>query len=265
MAKKGAVIYDTIAMVLLVVVAGLGIWAYYSATAQKEIKEYKIEIGQKDTVAFITQEYVKQQINSNLKGVVSTIGATNVNAVEAFFDSVEYVRDVEVYKSSDGILSINIEQCIPQFRIVTSGGKNVYIDGSMRVLPPSENFVADVPVVTISDSMLNIVISFENNSKITSKNYNFADNLLNFVVKVGGDSFWNNFIAQININDRAEVELVPRVGAHIVIFCDVSDLGKYMQYLEKLYLTYFKEISKVGWNKYRVINVKYDKLVVCTK
>jgi cell division protein FtsQ len=67
---------------------------------------------------------------------------------------------------------------------------------------------------------------------------------------------------QINVVKNSEVELVPRVGNHIVL---LGGVDRYEQKLEKLNKFYTEGLGYDSWNKYKVINLKYENQVVCSK
>ena len=76
------------------------------------------------------------------------------------------------------------------------------------------------------------------------------------------DPFWNNQIQQVMVKTDGKVELVPRVGEHIIM------LGKPVNVKEKLdrmKIFYTEGLNKVGWNKYSAINLEYDNQVICKK
>lgn len=50
-----------------------------------------------------------------------------------------------------------------------------------------------------------------------------------------------------------------------MILCEVSDLGSADIFLGKLYKLYFGQLKQTGWNRYSLINLKYNKMAVCTK
>ena len=64
------------------------------------------------------------------------------------------------------------------------------------------------------------------------------------------------------MNEDEEMELVPRVGNHTILFGDEKEMD---EKFSKLFLFYKEGLSKQGWNKYNVINLKYKDQVVCTK
>jgi len=58
------------------------------------------------------------------------------------------------------------------------------------------------------------------------------------------------------------MELIPKVGNHLIIFGDTSQMS---QKFENLILFYRKGLTKVGWDKYNIINLKFKNQVVCSK
>lgn len=90
--------------------------------------------------------------------------------------------------------------------------------------------------------------------------------LLNFVQFVEADDFWRSEIVQIVVSkghDGApEIELVPRVGSHTILFGPPDDAA---EKFDKLLTFYRHGLRNIGWHEYRTINVKYKDQVVCTK
>lgn len=79
-------------------------------------------------------------------------------------------------------------------------------------------------------------------------------------------SFWNNQIEQIYVsrgkkNERV-IEIVPRVGDHIVYLGTINNFEKK---LNNLKIFYDKAIKTVGWNKYAKVNLEYENQIICTK
>ena len=74
--------------------------------------------------------------------------------------------------------------------------------------------------------------------------------------------FWDAQIEQIYICADQTVELVPRVGDHLIYLGELKD---YDRKLDRLKEFYQKALNKVGWNKYSRINVEFDNQIICTK
>lgn len=90
--------------------------------------------------------------------------------------------------------------------------------------------------------------------------------LLNFVQFVEADDFWRSEIVQIVVSKghggAPEIELIPRVGDHTILFGSPDDAA---EKFDKLLTFYRHGLRNIGWQEYRTINVKYRNQVVCTK
>ena len=58
------------------------------------------------------------------------------------------------------------------------------------------------------------------------------------------------------------MELVPRVGSHIVYLGQPTDFAKKLDRLEKFYKY---GLSKAGWNKYSYINIEFHNQIICKR
>jgi cell division protein FtsQ len=76
------------------------------------------------------------------------------------------------------------------------------------------------------------------------------------------EELWNAQIEQIQVTAGGEVELIPRVGNHIIALGQPSD---YAQKFDKLKIFYEKGLDEVGWDRYSRINLNYGNQVIATK
>ena len=58
------------------------------------------------------------------------------------------------------------------------------------------------------------------------------------------------------------MELVPRVGNHIIALGPPTKLEEKLTRMKEFYT---EGLNKVGWNKYSRISLKYDNQIVCKK
>ncbi len=100
--------------------------------------------------------------------------------------------------------------------------------------------------------------------KKLEKNYEDFMKLLTFVKLVERDDFWSaevvQIIARTTPSGALEVDLIPRSGRHIIRF---GRLERTEEKLDKLLRFYRKGLSKIGWNVYRDIDIRYTDQVVC--
>ena len=95
-------------------------------------------------------------------------------------------------------------------------------------------------------------------------------------IEIMKDEFWRNQIVQINILPDLGVELVPRVGDHVVYLGSLPQT-KYInkrkeliaafvdQKLDRLEKFYKYGLSQAGWNKYSCIDLEFDNQIICKK
>jgi cell division protein FtsQ len=79
---------------------------------------------------------------------------------------------------------------------------------------------------------------------------------------VDKDPFLKAFIEQIFVRADNDLVLIPKVGSAKIIFGDTENMeGKF----EKL-LVFCKEgLNRIGWNKYRSIDLRFEGQIICKK
>ncbi len=168
----------------------------------------------------------------------------NSDKIEQCLRKMALLEDVNCYKTVDGKVRIAVTQRLPVMRVMSDNGDDYYLDARGRIMPPTEN-AADLVVATghISRS--------------------FAQKYLPRIGEyLQNTPFWNSQITQINVTPRNELELVPRVGDHIIFLGEPVNT---MEKLNRMDLFYKKVISIVGWGKYARIDLEYPNQIICTK
>ena len=123
-------------------------------------------------------------------------------------------------------------------------GENYYIDSHANVMPENR-FVNDLIIAT---------------GYISRK---YAQTHLSRVAnQIMQDKFWQNQIVQINVLADGTMELVPRVGEHIIFIGAPVGVARKLDRMRKFYIY---GLNKAGWNKYSYINVEFDNQIICKK
>ena len=106
----------------------------------------------------------------------------------------------------------------------------------------------------------------EASKKKLQKRYDDFANLINFVTQISDDSFWGaevvQFVADTTLLGDISLRLVPRSGNFIIEF---GTLENSQEKLDKLRFFYDKGLSRLGWERFRKIDVRYDKQVICAE
>ncbi len=193
-----------------------------------------------------------RQANLYPKGrLMSDVDASKIE--EALKDS-RFVRDVTCYKVGNnpdgdkGRIRIVVSLRTPVIYVLPDGEDGYYVDAEGVVIPNS-SYSRNLLTATGQISP-----SFASRSLSAFGEY------------VGRDSLWNNLIEQVYVvrdsRGRYKVTLVPRIGNHTVY---LGTLDKYETKLRRLAIFYREAIPKVGWAKYKQLNLEYDNQVVCTR
>jgi cell division protein FtsQ len=79
---------------------------------------------------------------------------------------------------------------------------------------------------------------------------------------ISAHPFWNDQIEQIHVRAQDKVELVPRVGDAIILMGSLDNFEDKLLRVERLYR---KAFSEMGWNRYVLLDLRYDNQLVAVK
>lgn len=207
--------------------------------------EVKIDINNCETAGFLNADEIKRMLQSNkMYPLGKPMGDIDARVIEESLRKNPFVEEAECYKTQSGHVCIMLKQRTPVAHVMLSNIENYYVDSKGNILP-SSRFATDVIIAT---------------GAIT-KNY-AKKKLVNVANEIVNDSFWQNQIEQINILPDGSVELVPRVGDHIIYLGAPVGIGKKLVRMRKFYQF---GLNKVGWNKYSYISVEFDNQIICKK
>lgn len=170
-------------------------------------------------------------------------GEITTQAIEDATMQLPVLRRAECYKLGDGTICLRVSQRRPKLRVMS--GENYYVDSDRKVLKATFRTACRVPVVT---------------GKVTTE-YATGE-LYDFVCWIERNAFWNAQIEQINITEHQEVELIPRVGGHVI---RIGNLEDYERKLGKLETFYEKGYHRTGWKAYRELDLRYNGQIVGKK
>lgn len=206
-----------------------------------------LELILKDTLhaGFITKNEVADILQKKeIYPVGSKMEDIRTGIIEEELSDHPLIDQVECYKTPNGKIAIEVTQRIPIIRIMSRNGENYYIDNKGAVMPPDTKCVAHLAIATGN----------------IEKSFAMRD-LYNFGVFLQKNKFWNAQIEQIHILSGGEVELVPRVGDHVIF---LGNMDRFEKKLSRLKTFYEKGLNKVGWNKYSRISLEFDNQIICT-
>lgn len=205
--------------------------------------------------------FIDQAEVDNILGVSSNtlvgrkIDNINIHDLENKLQRNPFIESAEVYADMDGLIKVEISQRHPILRILNRFDQDFYIDQHGVKVPLSNNFTAQVLVANgyIDELFANRLDTLH--TRLAKDIFTTAD----FIRK---DTLWNAQIAQIYVNQNHEMELIPRVGNQRIMLGNADSLANKFHNLE---IFYKQALPHVGWNKYKIINIKYANQIVGVK
>lgn len=237
----------------LKLIIGIALLAYIIFAVTKFSKEENteacrnvaIEVTDSSQAAFVSEDEVRKLLEKkHLYPEGLPMNKIQSTEIEKALESHQFILDAQCYKTADNAVHIKVSQRLPVMRIISVDGNNYFIDGQGKRIS-NIKLPADVVVAT---------------GAITPK---YAKRYLASIGRyLQTNDFWNSQIEQLHVLNDGTIEMIPRVGNHVVL---LGTPVKTEQKLERLRIFYLKVLNKVGWNKYSKINMDFGNQIVCTK
>jgi cell division protein FtsQ len=209
---------------------------------------------------FVTSEEVLGMVfKNNDKLLGYPVGLINTEKIETTLNQHPSIKHAEVFICADGSLNIEIEQRKAILRIINHNHESYYVSADGAIIPWSEKYTMRVLVANgyITDDFSHNGGEFVNRAGEENR----TKWLYEIAKYIDDNPFWKAQIEQIYVSRSGELELIPRVGPHIIQFGDPNDVEKKFQ---KLHAFYKQGLNRTDWNKYETINLKYEGQIVCT-
>ena len=241
--KKYTVILIDIALAVYLVMA---ITAFNKPDELSNIcSEVKIDIKDDVVKGFLSADEIKQQLQrSGLYPLGKPIADVKARHIEKALLQNPFVETAQCYKTQTGRVFITLSQRLPIVHVKSANGDDYYVDSHGNIMP-NARYANDLVIVT---------------GTLTRK---YAQNVLsrigNYLVQ---NQLWRNQIEQLNVLPDGSMEMVPRVGDHIVHLGQPTGFAKKLERLEKFYKY---GLSKAGWNRYSYISLEFDNQIICKK
>ncbi|WP_369973446.1 cell division protein FtsQ/DivIB [Psychroserpens sp. XS_ASV72] len=228
-------------MCLLALVVFLFVFSSYRNATRKVSTPLIQFVG--DENLFITQETVSKLLIQNQDSVTNKPkDIIDLNALEAALNTNPMIKQAQVFMSVDGLITAKVEQKKPIARVSTNA--SYYIDEQGGFMPLSTNYSARVPLVTGAIEKNNL------------------SNVFAMAQKVKADEFLRKHVVEIHQNEDESIDLWLREYDFKIHLGQLKMLDKKINNLKAFYLKAMKDKTL---DSYSVVNLKFDKQVICTK
>lgn len=147
---------------------------------------------------------------------------------------------------------------VPVIRVKAENGDDYYLDDKDCIMPNS---------LYTSD----LIIATGNIPRWFARRY-----ISPLGKAIMGNDMWKNLVVQVNVLPDRSIEIVPRVGDHIVHLGTLPEanskekrqelinqfVDRKLTRLEKFYKY---GLAQAGWNKYSYIDIEFDNQIICRK
>ena len=255
-------------MTIILVLGGLiGLIIAVSAVHKQTMcKELSINIRYNDADNFISEREVRLLAEKTCQFQNQPIDKIDIPTLKKAIEKHPYASHVDVKTSIDGILRISLEQRVALVRVFNQDGNSFYIDKE-GVLLPVLNGTASRLIT--ANGFIAQQYTEENRFKLvdpSTDSVQLASNPLFKIYKlalfINKNDFLKAFVEEIFINQRNEIEIIPKVGDQVIQFGDIDRMDEKFMYLKAFY---HSNTTKGGWNKYATISLKYKNQIVCSK
>jgi cell division protein FtsQ len=240
--KTFIAIFDIVIAVYLV----LAVSAFNTPAEKATVcTEVKININNEAAGGFVNPGEIKNILEKNhLYPLAKNMDEVHSRDIEETLMKNPFVEKAECYKTQSGHVCISIRQRTPILHVMAGDGDSYYLDTYGSILPESR-YPSDIIIATGN-------IKRKYAQKILA---NLGNELLQ-------DKFWQSQVVQVNVLSDGSVELVPRVGEHIIYLGPPQNISKKLERLRKFYIY---GLNEAGWNKYDYISVEFDNQIICKK
>ena len=230
-----------------------------TSAVQKEnhltCKNLQVKIDYDSGLAFLSEKEIKDRVNffSNNKLIGKQLSEINLSGLEKEIEKNPYVDNAEVFVDQEQKLIVEVKQKRPILRILNKDGVGYYISENNEHMPLSDKFT---PYVAVASGN----VEMHTNSKRDSTVQNDLYNLFEFIRK---DKFLNALVDNVYVNEDGSMDIIPKISGHIIHFGNAEE--KMKEKFDRLKVFYNEGFKKVGWTKYKAIDLTYDNQVVCEK
>jgi cell division protein FtsQ len=226
--------------------------------------QINIDIDYTNQMYFLNKEDIIEYLKSkNIYPLNQSLGQINSAEIEKQIAAIAEIKNVNTFKTIDGIVGINIQQKTPLVRIINYNGNSYYLDTDGQYMPLSARYS---PRVLVANGYINDPPGYLNIAQIQKdsslQHLLKADDIWKVAEYINKNEFWKAQIQQIFIAKNGDIELIPVVGNHTII---LGDAERIENKFEKLWIFYTRGLKNKSWNNYQTINLKFKNQIVCTK
>ncbi|HNW97311.1 MAG TPA: hypothetical protein PKK00_02735 [Bacteroidales bacterium] len=258
-----------IILMWVILIAGVGVLIAFIQKQQDAVicKNQSVLIKYDSDDYFITESDIWDYLSGKgYKLKDNSLAEINSNDIESALNEIPYVEKADVSTNIEGDIEIKIKQRRPLVKVINKFNQSYYIDDKGFLMPGSEKYSARLLVANGNiDNYYAPKIKLDVNDSLSADSNimkTAAYKVFRIAQFIDKDEFWKAMIEEIYVNTKGEMELFTKIGDAVVIFGNIDNME---EKFNNLLVFYKKGLNKIGWSKYKKINLKYKNQVVCSK
>ena len=244
--------------VLAVVAAGSVALRAFTLKERRLLTCDGISVEYSDDFRVVSPDDVKQYLASNYGSYVGQrLDSIRLDRIEEMLDTQSAVHKCQAFITDDRILHVRLIQRVPVVRF-KNGSEWYYADEKGYVFPLPSGYPSRLPII---DG--NVPLSIPSGYKgqlMTGKEKQWMLGVIDMVQNMSKAKVWTENIAQIHVDAKGDLILIPRQGKETFIFGSpfearekLKKMGDYYKYI----------VPEKGKDYYSTVNLKYDKQIIC--
>lgn len=242
---------------------------YALSSGDKKYGKIKYQIEYPSDTLFSEAEFSRYIATVYPSIIGKVFDSVNLSAFEKKVEKYPYISDADVINNRGTLVVKAVQEKIIA-KVFNNKDQWFLLAESGKLVPKSKNNAGRIIVINgnISQSYIKDSIIYASDRQGKTKYFplHIAWKIACFIEK---DPFWKAQIGQIYINDSQEIELVPTVGEHVVLFGSIYKHENMEEVIEEkfdnLKSLYIEGFKITGWDKYKTINLKYGTEIPCEK
>jgi cell division protein FtsQ len=263
-------------MILYIVFAliFIGCFIFYATlTRDQRYAKLVYHIDYPSDTLFSEKEFSNYIAIHCLSIIGKSIDSVNLSSFEKQIEQYPYISNADVINNR-GTLLIKATQEKIIVKLFNRSGDSFFLAASGKLVPKTRSAAGRLVIANgyINDKYVaRHFVGSEDTLGIRKLKAKHSPlyTIWKIAIFMETDSFWQAQIGQIYVNEQQEIELIPTVGDHLILFGNImfdEDADAIIkQRLTNLKSLYTEGFKITGWDRYDVINLKYGMEIPCKK
>ena len=249
-----------IALAITILVVGANI-----VRSNAVVRELQVRVRYNGCDTLVSAATIERAINTTMPTMMSLkVKEIDTRNIKQCVMRSPYIENCQAYVSILGNVVVKADQRHPLLHVYQNG-RQYYIDRQGRYMPLSNEGMAHVTIASghlhTNDTLINISTDFslwQNDTLLQLNDMSHLWILAHYI----DDNGYGSLFDQIYRDQNGDFILTPKAGTHVVNVGNTDDLD---DKFERLMALYDQALPRVGWDRYKVVNLKYNDQVVCKK